>query len=234
MKVFASWSGGKDCALATYKALVQGYKVACLFTMVSEDGKRSRSHGISTQVLDVQSEAIGIPILKVNSSWEEYEQNFKIAVKELKKEGIEGGVFGDIDVEEHRQWIERVCSELSIQPIMPLWKAEPKTLLHEFQESGFKATIIATSLDEDLLGRDYDQAFMTDMLRYAVHPSGENGEYHTFVTDGPIFKEQLTVEELQREKRNSVWFLEISAKRRSGLYVGTTAKQHSLRAGTDC
>lgn len=212
MKVFSSWSGGKDCALATYKALSQGYEVARLLNMISEDGKRSRSHGILTGVLDLQSRAIGIPIIHVRSSWEDYEENFKKAMRELKKEGIEGGVFGDIDLEEHREWIERVCGELGIKPIMPLWKIELGKLLNEFLELGFKARVIATPLDENLLGRELNQAFVAEILKFDSHPCGENGEYHTFVTDGPLFKKRLKVKEVKKEKRNKAWFLEISVE----------------------
>jgi len=212
MRVFSSWSGGKDCALATYKALSQGYEVVRLLNMISEDGERSRSHGILTGVLDLQSEAIGIPIIHVKSSWEDYEENFKKAVRGLRKEGVKGGVFGDIDLEEHRGWIERVCEGLGIKPIMPLWKIEPKKLLSEFWELGFKARVIATELDEDLLGKNIDKAFITEIQRFNPHPCGENGEYHTFVTDGPLFKKRLKVKEVKKERKEKVWFLEISAE----------------------
>jgi uncharacterized protein (TIGR00290 family) len=212
MKVFSSWSGGKDCALATYEALSQGYEVARFLNMISEDGERSRSHGILTRVLDLQSEAIGIPIIHVKSSWEDYEENFKKTVRELKKEGIEGGVFGDIDLEEHREWTERVCGELGIKPIMPLWKIEPEKLLSEFLELGFRARVIATKLDANLLGKDINKAFITEIQKFNSHPCGENGEYHTFVTDGPIFRKRLKVKEVRKEKKDKVWFLEISVE----------------------
>ena len=212
MKVFSSWSGGKDCALATYKTLLQGYEVVCLLNMISEDGERSRSHGILTQVLGLQSRAIGIPIIHVRSSWEDYEGNFKKTLRELKKEGIEGGIFGDIDLEEHREWVERVCGELGIKPIIPLWKIGPEKLLSEFLELGFRAKVVATELDEYLLGKDINKAFITEIRKFNTHPCGENGEYHTFVIDGPLFKKRLKVREVKREKRNRVWFLEISAE----------------------
>src|SRR3990170_4854086 len=119
MKIFASWSGGKDCALATYKAMAQGHYVSYRVNFVSEDGERSRSHGISSDALVRQAKAIGIPLIQVKTSWEEYEANFKKTIRELKKQGVEGGVFGDMDVAEHRQWVERVCGELGIKPLLP-------------------------------------------------------------------------------------------------------------------
>ena len=212
MKVFASWSGGKESALATYKAILQGYQVLYLVNFLSEDGKRSRSHGIKAEVLDLQSEAIGIPIVQVKTSWENYEENFKKVVTELKEKGIEGGVFGDMDLEEHREWIERVCAELGIKPLLPLWGIGPGELLANFWGLGLKAVTVATRLDESLLGRNLDKAFLAEIQKFGSHLCGESGEYHTFVTNGPIFKKLLKVTQGKREKRDDVWCLEISVE----------------------
>jgi len=212
MKVFASWSGGKESALATYKAILQGHQVLYLVNFISEDGKRSRSHGILAKVLDLQAKAIGIPMVQVKTSWENYEENFKKVVTELKEKGIEGGIFGDIEVEEHRGWVERVCAELGIKPFLPLWGCEPEELIADFWALGFKSVIVATRLDERLLGRDLDRAFLTEIQKFNCHPCGESGEYHTFVTGGPIFKKSLKVIQGKREKRDNVWFLEISVR----------------------
>ena len=102
MKVFSSWSGGKECALATHKATSRGHEVLYLLNFISEDGERSRSHGTKSGVLALQAGAIGIPLIQVKTSWENYEENFKKVARELRDQGIEGGVFGDIDLEEHR------------------------------------------------------------------------------------------------------------------------------------
>jgi len=212
VRVFASWSGGKECALATYKAILQGHEVLYLVNFVSEDGTRSRSHGISSLALGLQAKAIGIPLIQVKTSWENYEENFKRAVTELKGKGIEGGVFGDIDLEEHREWVERVCTELEIKPILPLWGTEPKELLAEFWNLGFKATVVATRLDEGLLGKSLDRAFLTKIRKFGCHPCGESGEYHTFVTGGPIFKQPLKITQSKKVQRKNVWFLDISAE----------------------
>ena len=210
MKVFASWSGGKESALATYKAISQCYQVLYLVNFISEDGERSRSHGIKASVLESQSKAIGIPLIQVKTSWEDYEENFKKIVTELKGKGIDGGVFGDMDLEEHREWVERVCAELQIEPILPLWGIAPENLLTEFWEGGFKAIVVATRLEESLLGRNLDKTFLAKIQKFNCHPCGESGEYHTFVTDGPIFKTPLKVTQGKRYNRDNVWFLEIS------------------------
>jgi len=212
MKVFASWSGGKESALATYRAISQGLQISYLVNFISEDGERSRSHDVPSSALVLQAKAAGIPIVQVRTSWEDYERNFRQVVEELKKDGISGGVFGDIDLEEHRDWVERVCQGLKIKPFLPLWKLEPERLLHDFVDSGFKAKIVATRLDERLLGREIDGTFVNEIRAYGCHPCGELGEYHTFVTDGPIFRQPLEVTPGKKEKRGDVWFLDISVR----------------------
>jgi diphthine-ammonia ligase len=212
MKVFASWSGGKECALATYKAISQGHKVSYLVNFISEDGERSRSHGIKAGVLALQAEAIDIPIIQVKTSWENYEENFKKVVRELKDKGIEGGVFGDIDLQEHREWVERVCGEVGIKAFLPLWGVKPEELIDEFLKVKFKAMVIATTLEEDLLGKVLNKALVSLISKLGSHPCGESGEYHTFVTAGPIFRRALNVTKGERERRDNMWFLEISAE----------------------
>ena len=212
MRVFASWSGGKESALATYKAISQGYQVAYLVNFISEDGKRSRSHGLPSSVLALQAKATGIPLIQVKTSWEHYEENFKKTITWLKGKGIRGGIFGDIDLEEHKEWVERVCAELGIKPLLPLWGVEAEELLAEFWGSGFKSIVVATRLDKSLLGKSLDKAFLDELRKYGCHPCGEAGEYHTFVTDGPIFNKPINITQGKKEQRNNVWFMEISAK----------------------
>jgi len=212
VKVFSSWSGGKECALATYKAISQGHEVLYMLNFISEDGARSRSHGIKAGVLALQAEAIGIPLIQVKTSWANYEENFKKVVGALKDKGIEGGVFGDMDLEEHREWVERVCSEIGIKAFLPLWDIRPEELIEEFLKLKFKAIIVATRLDETFLGKVLDKALVRQISRLGSHPCGENGEYHTFVTDGPVFRKALKVTRGERKKRDNIWFWEISAE----------------------
>jgi len=108
MKVFASWSGGKESCLACYRAMLKGFEVVYLLNFVDEHGTRSRSHGIPLHLLDLQAEAFEIPIVHVRTTWDDYERNMKKAVEELKTEGVEGGVFCTVDLIEHRVWNERV------------------------------------------------------------------------------------------------------------------------------
>jgi diphthine-ammonia ligase len=212
VKVFSSWSGGKECALATHKAISQGHEVLYLLNFVSEDGERSRSHGIKASVVALQADAIGIPLIQVKTSWEDYEENFKKAVGELKNKGIEGGVFGDMDLEEHREWVERVCSEVGIKAFLPLWGTKAEELIEELLKLKFKAIIVATRLDENFLGKVLDKALVRQISKLGSHPCGENGEYHTFVTEGPIFKKALKVTGGESKKIDNIWFWDISAE----------------------
>jgi uncharacterized protein (TIGR00290 family) len=189
-------------------------KVAYLLNMISEDGKYSRSHGISSNLLKLQADAIGIPIVQRKTTWEDYENEFKKVVLEFKKESnIKAGVFGDIDLQEHRDWVERVCKKLKIKPILPLWKKEREELLKEFVQVGFKAIVVATDaqfLDKEWLGCQINKKFIEELKTLGnIDLCGEKGEYHSFVYDGPIFKKpvEFTIGEKIAEDRH--WFLEL-------------------------
>ena len=220
VKAFCCWSGGKESALSLYRIMqnnnvVRGFSLAYLLNMISEDGKHSRTHGISSNLLKLQADSIGIPIIQSKTSWENYEEEFKKVILDLKKENIHTGIFGDIDLQEHRDWVERVCKETGIKPILPLWKEEREKLLKKFIQSGFKAIIVATNskfLDEKWLGREINKKFIVDLKNLGgVDLCGEVGEYHTFVYDGPIFKKPLKITKGKKVLRDNHWFLEINA-----------------------
>ncbi len=212
MKVFVSWSGGKESTLACYRAMLSGLEVAYLLNFVDEDGKRSRSHGVPSYLIALQAEALGIPIVHVRTTWGAYERTMKAAVEDLKTEGVEGGVFGDIDIAEHRAWNERVCGDMGIDAVFPLWRRDPEALLSEFIEAGFEAYVIATTLGEEWLGRRVDRAFISAMKQLNINPCGESGEYHTFVTNGPIFKSAIAITDAKKIERDGRWFLEIEGE----------------------
>ncbi|HBX88121.1 MAG TPA: ATP pyrophosphatase, partial [Marinilabiliaceae bacterium] len=143
MKAFASWSGGKDCMLAVYRYLQTiDHEMACLVNMCDVDGEQSRSHGINKRFIRSQALAMNLPIVQPAVDARGYESCFKAVVNDLKKEGVTAGVFGDIYLVEHREWIERVCKELDIDPIFPLWGEETQALLKDFVELGFKALTV--------------------------------------------------------------------------------------------
>lgn len=187
--------------------------------MTDETGKYSRSHGISLKVLRNQAEKIGIPIVQKKTSWKDYEKNFKEAISEFKKEDIKIGIFGDIDLQQHRDWVERVCKNLKIKPILPLWKEEREKLLTEFIEEGFKAIVVSINskfLDKMYLGREIDREFIKDLKFFKnIDLCGENGEYHTFVYNGPIFKEPVNFTCGNKILKENHWFLEIRLKEKN-------------------
>lgn len=215
MRAFCSWSGGKDSALALLSAVKdKSLNVSYLLNMVTEDSKYSRSHGVRTEILQAQAEASGLEILQQPATWDSYEEKFKEAVYILKEQGVEIGIFGDIDLEAHRHWVERVCQELGITPILPLWLRKREELMEEFIEAGFRAvvsTVNSSFMGQEWLGRVIDAQFISDLKSQGnIDICGENGEYHTLVLDGPLFKKRINILETQPVKIEDHWFLNIT------------------------
>ncbi|MDY6863607.1 MAG: diphthine--ammonia ligase [Thermodesulfobacteriota bacterium] len=215
-KAFACFSGGKESVLSYYRALKSGISISYLVNMVSEDGERCRSHGVSSDCLKLQSDAIGVPVIQRKTSWQNYENEFKKIISDLKNEGIKIGIFGDIDLQEHRDWVERVCKDIEIKPILPLWKGKREELLKDFIQLGFRAIVIATqafSMGKEWLGRKIDAEFIKNLKDLDnIDLCGEKGEYHTFVFNGPIFKKPVEIKTGEKIFRDNHWFLKIIPK----------------------
>jgi uncharacterized protein (TIGR00290 family) len=213
MKVAASWSGGKESCFACYKAISDGFEVSYLVNMITTDVKRSMTHGISSELLQTQSEAIGIPIIQRKTTWKGYEQDLKKLILELKQEDIGAVVFGDVDLQAHKDWTDRVCKEVGVEPISPLWCGKPKEILMEFIEVGFEAIVVAAKadlFDERWMGRTIDGDFVKDLRTIPdIHLLGESGEYHTFVVNGPIFKKCINIVDSNKIVKNGQRFLDI-------------------------
>jgi diphthine-ammonia ligase len=213
-KAFVSWSGGKDCCLAAYKAMNQGLKVVYLLNMVTQDRQRSCSHGLAAQWIRVQAEALGIPVLQFPTTGENYESVFMEAVKQMKGEGVSTGVFGDIDFGPHREWVERVCGSAGLSAVLPLWGGDQARICREFIGLRFRSVIVATQaslLGEKWLGRNFDAKLLKDLAAAnpKITPCGEAGEFHTLVCDGPIFNKRLEVEQAVNVRRGENWFWDI-------------------------
>lgn len=214
MKVVASWSGGKDSCFACYKAVQEGFDVSYFLTMMSSES-RSNFHMLNSELLDAQSQAIGIPIVKSQTTSGAYEKIFKDSLRKLKAEGVEGLVTGDIyEVPLHEEgWLDRVCREVGLKPIKPLWGADTAKLLSDFISEGFEATVVvvkAAVMGVEWLGRKLDKAFLKDLTKTgSIDPSGERGEYHTFVTDGPLFKKHIKILETEKIMRDGYGYLDI-------------------------
>ncbi len=159
-----------------------------------------------------QSQAIGIPLRQRRASWDTYEREFAKALASFKRQGIEGGIFGDLFHDEHRAWVERVCAEAGMVPLLPLWGMDGKDLLCGFIEAGFEAIVVAVRNDimnDHWLGKRIDGEFMEQMEKGGVDVCGENGEYHTLVVDGPIFRRRIEIRESRITRRGQMSFLHI-------------------------
>jgi diphthine-ammonia ligase len=214
VKVVAAWSGGKDSCFAYYKAVQQGLKVVNLVTFM-HNVNRSNFHAIRTEVLDAQAQAICVPLTKKVTTPKFYEKQFKDTLLQFKAQGVEGLVTGDIyEVAGHEEkWLERVCGEIGLKPIRPLWQGDTTKIFRDFIGEGFKATVVRTRLDvlgKDWLGRELNESFLKDISKIPkVDPCGEGGEYHTVVTDGPPFSERIRLLETKKLSRGDYGHLEI-------------------------
>lgn len=210
--LFCSWSGGKDSCLSLYQSLKTA-NIRCLITAMVESGSVSRSHGLSHSVLRAQADSLKIPLLIFNTSWEEYEKNYHKILEHLRnKHLLDGGVFGDIDIEEHKEWCVNLCKNNNLNAYHPLWKRERESILSEFLELGFKAKIIAINekkLQRDFLGRDINRQLIEEFREKNIDICGENGEYHTVVYDGPIFSHPVTLKHGDVSLKNGYWLLEV-------------------------
>ena len=207
-----SWSGGKDSCLALYRAVRAGATPSLLLTMLQENGERSRSHGLPLEILQAQAASLGTPLITRTASWSQYEPVFIATLQELQKTGVEAGVFGDIDSEDHRLWEEKVCKAARIKAHLPLWKTPRLELIDEFLTLGFEAMIVATcdeKMGKEYLGERLDSELVGKFVQMGIDPSGEVGEYHTIVTDGPIFARPLRLSVGKQVLRSGYWFLDV-------------------------
>jgi diphthine-ammonia ligase len=187
---FCSWSGGKDSCLALFDTLQKGWIPRVLLTMMREGGEYSRSHGLPSALIRSQAAALNIPAVLCASGRDDYETSYAAVLRSFRTSGIAHGIFGDIDIDDNRKWVERVCEKSGIVPHEPLWKQDRVALLERFIGLGFKAVIVSVEqnvLPDSFLGQELDRDLVLELGNAGVDPSGENGEYHTIVTDGPIF-----------------------------------------------
>lgn len=211
--VFCSWSGGKDSALALHEAARAGAEPRLLVSMMVESGERSRSHGLSREVLAAQAAAIGLPIEFGAASWSGYEgELIRVLEGSSGNGGPRVGVFGDIDMQDHRDWVERVCGLVGAEARLPLWKWERRRVIDELLAAGFKAVIVAVRddvLPAELLGVTIDADVVAAIEAAGADAAGENGEYHSLVVDGPLFEHPLVVSAGERSLRDGVWFTDM-------------------------
>jgi len=200
MNAIFNWSGGKDSSLTLYYVLnTKEFDVRYLLTSVNQKFQRISMHGVRVELLDQQAQSIGIPLKKLMfpemPTMESYNQVMKEALMQFKSEDIHASIFGDIFLEDLREYREKQLKKVKMKGIFPIWKRPTSELVQEFIKLGFKAIVVCVNdrfLDQSFVGREIDHRFLND-LPCNVDPCGENGEFHSFVYAGPIFSHPINV-----------------------------------------
>ncbi|MCB0414071.1 MAG: diphthine--ammonia ligase [Bdellovibrionales bacterium] len=217
-KIWLSWSTGKDSAYTLYRLQSENrMAVESLLTTITTDYERVSMHSTQKKCLDLQSESLGLPIVKVEipskCTNEIYENQFLSALNAAKTEGIDYIAYGDLFLDDIKTYRQNLHKKVEIKPIFPLWGLETKTLARQMIDLGFEAFITcidSKKLPKSFAGRKYDHSFIDD-LPDSVDPCGENGEFHTFVYNGPIFKKTISAEVGEIVERDGFIFADVAA-----------------------
>lgn len=199
-KALLAWSSGKDSAYALYRARKQGdYDIIGLLTTVTDSYRRVSMHGVREEILDLQAARAGLPVTKVRIPApcpnDIYERAMAAALSKAADDGVSCVIFGDLFLEDLRQWREDRLAEIGMEASFPLWGPDTDKLAREMIASGLEAYLACLDprvMPEVLAGARYDAAFL-DALPDGIDPCGENGEFHTVVTAGPMFSAPIPV-----------------------------------------
>lgn len=211
---FFNWSGGKDSTLALHYILEsEDYELRYLLTTVNEAYNRVSMHGVREDLLITQASSIGIPLYQVrlpdSPEMAVYEETMQKHLLSMRSFGINHAIFGDIFLEDLRIYRETQLAELSIEAVFPLWKKDTTAIINEFLTLGYKTIVVCAKEGlEDLCGRVIDSSFLAD-LPPGVDPCGENGEFHTFVFDGPIFSQPIDFSLGEKVLRSGYWYIDL-------------------------
>jgi uncharacterized protein (TIGR00290 family) len=204
-----------------------------MITMVSEDAARSRSHGLRPEILEAQANRLGLRRITGRCSWQTYDAAFDVALQEAKAGGVTHVIFGDILFDEHRQWAEARCASNGLTAVEPLFGSSTLALFHDWIASGAEAIIVtarAEFLDESWLGRPLRREMLEEFARLGVDPCGERGEYHTAVTNSPLFSAAIHVVQGERVVHSDCHALDLRvANSPAGLEAGA-ADDHPERS----
>jgi diphthine-ammonia ligase len=213
-RFFVSWSGGKDAYLALRRAVWRGGACTALVCMLHEDGRVSRGHGLPLALLEAQAAALGVPLVARATTWDEYEATYVSLLHELRADGVEAGVFGDIDLQAHRDWVENVCDVSGLGCHLPLWQEPRRRLLGEFLAGGSRATIVAVDssrLGPEFLGLELDDDVIARLEAAGADACGEEGEYHTMVTWARLFARPVRLAWDGTEERDGHYVLRFTS-----------------------
>jgi diphthine-ammonia ligase len=215
MRIGISWSGGKDSCLAAIIAQQMGHTPVALLNMMNENGKISRSHALPHAVLQQQAQACGLPLHTVATSWADYEANFVQQLVTLKNEyQLEGMVFGDIDLQPHRDWEEMVCAKAGLTAILPLWKWPRNQVIAMVWEQNIHTHIVScnTQMGENFLGEQLTPALVKILEEKGIDACGENGEYHTVVTHCSLFHQAIPIQFGKKYTHQQYCFIETGSE----------------------
>ena len=214
--VLICWSGGKDSSLALHAALRDpSLHVEALLTTVTEGYERISMHGVRREVLEQQTRAIGLPLeqvrIPIHASNAIYEEAMEKLLRRYRARGISRVIFGDLFLEEIRSYREKNLAKLGMRGLFPLWLKDTHQLAQHFIEAGFKAILVCIDprqIDPSFCGREFDERLLKD-LPTGADPCGENGEFHTFVYEGPIFRYPIKVIRGEIVERDDFWFCDV-------------------------
>jgi uncharacterized protein (TIGR00290 family) len=204
----ASWSGGKDSCFACYRAIKNGMKVSRLVHF----DRPFNLHGVSAEMIKQQAELAGIPLIQKNVGQDNFEHEFKETIGALAKNGTRGVVFGDIYLEPHKEWVDRVCGELGLEAVEPLWGIRTENIIEDFIKEGFETLVVSGNqnlIDKRFIGRKMDGEFIEYLKSKKLDVCGESGEFHTFVTGGPLFRGRIEITDAGVTSRQGFWFLDV-------------------------
>jgi diphthine-ammonia ligase len=207
--ILCSWSGGKDSCFALMQAIEKGFMPKVLLNVLNEEGKISRSHGIPFAILEKQGIETGLPVRLISSSWQEYEKNFTQALADLKQQyALSHAVFGDIDLQPHRDWEEKVCTNAGLEAVLPLWKKDRRELVMQMLNAGIETMIISCNeiMGERFIGKIITPALVDELESMGIDACGENGEYHTLVLNCPLFANRINVSLTGKLQHEKYWF----------------------------
>ena len=210
MNFVSSWSGGKDSCYAMMKAVAEGLTPKVLLNMMNENGKVSRSHGLPLSILKQQAMKMQLPLEAVPATWGDYEEKFISTLKVLKNDfALEAAVFGDIDLQSHKDWEDKVCDAASIKAVLPLWQQDRIVLVNEMIESGIETMIVScnTQMGESYLGKIVTKELASELEEKGIDPCGENGEFHTLVLNCPLFSEAIELPTYNKKTYNDYCFV---------------------------
>jgi len=210
MNFVSSWSGGKDSCYAMMQAVAQGFVPKVLLNMMNENGKISRSHGLPLSILKQQAQKMNLPLEAIPATWNDYEAKFIDILKRLKTNyNLDAAVFGDIDLQAHKDWEDKVCDSASLKAVLPLWQQDRIVLVNEMLENGIITMIVSCNpmMGEVYLGKILTKELAQELLHKDIDPCGENGEFHTLVLNCPLFSEAIELPNFTKITHNDYCFI---------------------------